>query len=375
MQPLGRLPLAKGRKPTHSIRAPAGDSRQLHRTCRQPRLDYLSLLDQRTRRWSKPVGRTLWPFSINNKLLGYLFALSVGVRTPQILFCSRSLAGLPAAWPRAWGRRFAVKPLFGTNSRGVVLVNNGIDVMSGRPARGRADVEKIYADRSWQQLERGRTIYVEELVSSSSPWSSEKPSPPDDFKFLTFGRNVGAAYVATGRGSNDYCIAWVDAAFRRVDRAGCARTRSSSTSPGFLGPPPERSPSCGAVRRPPGWDALLGAARKLGRAIGVHYRVDLLYGRQGVVLSEFTPLPFAGKFHCANPRANGSVDACHLGRLWQDGGEEGGVVPPVPEVLRPWWPGRYNEFDAQCHLVKRMQRSANRSAHRPSTTAYSTSLQ
>ena len=68
---------------------------------------------------------------------------------------------------------------------------------------------------------------------------------------------------------------------------------------------------------------------------GVHYRVDLFLDRGSVVLSEFTPWPMAGKVHCIAPiLRNGTTDACHMGRLWRKGGQEGGDILPTPSVLR-----------------------------------------
>ena len=122
--------------------------------CRNRREDYLVLVQERLQRWhNRRYDPNMWPLIINDKLLGYAFAHSIGVRTPRVLFCSADgLAGLPAKWPAAWGPRFAVKPLYGTNSDGVLLVSSGVDLISGRPVRGRADVQELYLARDWSKL-------------------------------------------------------------------------------------------------------------------------------------------------------------------------------------------------------------------------------
>jgi hypothetical protein len=185
--------------------------------CRNPREDYLVLVQERLQRWhNRKYDPNMWPLIINDKLLGYAFAHSIGVRTPRVLFCSADgLAGLPAIWPAAWGPRFAVKPLYGTNSDGVLLVSSGVDLISGRPVRGRVDVQELYRARDWSKLAQIGPLYIEELVE---PPPGTRQGAPPDFKFFMFGGTVGGAYVAMNRGTADYCIAWVDAKFRRVDR-------------------------------------------------------------------------------------------------------------------------------------------------------------
>ena len=102
---------------------------------------------------------------------------------------------------------------------------------------------------------------------------------------------------------------------------------------------------------------------------GVHYRVDLFLDRGSVVLSEFTPWPMAGKVHCIAPiLRNGTTDACHMGRLWRKGGQEGGDIPPTPSVLRSWWPTRprtHATYKAECQLATSLPQRSGRRCHHP----------
>ena len=49
---------------------------------------------------------------------------------------------MPARWPATWGARFVLKPLGGTNSRGVMIIEraSGKDAISGKTFRGREDL-------------------------------------------------------------------------------------------------------------------------------------------------------------------------------------------------------------------------------------------
>ena len=69
---------------------------------------------------------------------------------------------------------------------------------------------------------RSGPLYIEELVE---PPPGTRQGAPPDFKFFMFGGTVGGAYVAMNRGTADYCIAWVDAKFRRVDRGASHEAR------------------------------------------------------------------------------------------------------------------------------------------------------
>ena len=80
--------------------------------------DFLKSLRQRKRRWLKRprylARHGLWQAALNDKLLGYVYARSVGVATPAVLFCSADgFAALPARWPEHWGCCFVIKPLVG----------------------------------------------------------------------------------------------------------------------------------------------------------------------------------------------------------------------------------------------------------------------
>ena len=88
-----------------------------------------------------------------------------------------------------------------------------------------------------------------------------------------------------------------------------------------------------------GYAAALRAAKRLGAALGVHYRVDMYLTPDGVpVLGEFTPWGLLGAAHCVIRHSHhGMLDACTLGRLWAKHGQvEGGTndsATPPPGFL------------------------------------------
>ena len=50
--------------------------------------------------------------------------------------------------------------VYGTNSDGVLLVSSGVDLISGRPVRGRADVQELYRARDWSKLAQIGPLYI-----------------------------------------------------------------------------------------------------------------------------------------------------------------------------------------------------------------------
>ena len=80
-----------------------------------PQHDILRSLRLRQTRWlnvSYTLKHNLWQRAIDDKLLGYVFARSIGVPTPSVLFCDdRGPSSLPDVWPKSWGCCFVIKPL------------------------------------------------------------------------------------------------------------------------------------------------------------------------------------------------------------------------------------------------------------------------
>ena len=298
--------------------------------------------------------------------VGYIYARSLGVSTPSVLFCdSRGYSALPATWPLSWGCCFVLKPLFGFNDFGILIIENSVDRFTGKLVRGRQDVLSLLKQRpNYERRLTQQTIYVETIVRPEAALYAHNMTPPD-YKFFTFGGKIGTIAVLEGRKVSGACMAWVDEDFRRFDLHGCICSQRDRCSYGH----------CDTSRplKPLLWDEMLRTARLLGEHLGVHMRIDLFASSNGrPVLGEFTPWHTNGKMHCdlrpvpVGVLQNGTVylrngltrrvelvDACRLGRLWREAGEqEGGTLDmhPPPWPLRTWEKLADND-DAKCHLA------------------------
>ena len=235
--------------------------------------DYLKYLRRRQYRWQNNMTylrhHGLWQAAIDDKLIGYLYARSVGVATPSVLFCDpRGYSALPLEWPASWGCCFVLKPLFGYNDFGILLIENGVDRFSGTRLRGRRDVIEHFR-RSRPNYERKmteQTIYVETVVRADPAEFAHNATPPD-YKFFTFGRTIGTVAILEGRKVASACMAWVTESFVRTDYHGCVCSKPGLCNYGH----------CDSSRptRPRQWDELVRVASRLGDLIGVHMRIDL----------------------------------------------------------------------------------------------------
>lgn len=327
--------------------------------------DYLRYVRLRQARWlntSYVLRQNMWQRAVDDKLMGYIFARSIGVPTPSVLFCDdRGPQALPEVWPEEWGCCFVIKPLYGFNDFGVMLVENGYDRFTGMPLGGRADVINHLRATGVPRL-RKRTVYIETVVRAETQYYAHNATPPD-YKFFMFGKTVGSVAIITGRKTSGACMAWVDENFERTDTHGCVCREVSRLSPCSY-------KHCDTLlQKPAQWEAMVRLARRLGSVMGVHMRIDLFASARGTpTLGEFTPWHSNGKMHCdmrvldpkqlmpgAVRRRDGRtarphwVDACRLGRLWYAAGEvEGGhSTQSTPAVLRGWPQLMYNEH-AKC---------------------------
>ena len=186
--------------------------------------DFLVQLRQRMQRWrsSEYVKRNnLWQAAIDDKIIGGVFARSMGVDTPSILWCSsRGMNALPAKFPASWGRNFVLKPLYGYNDNAVVIVDNGRDRFTGAPIRGKHDVLQLFKHKTFPPKVTTRAYYAETIVRAERGRYLRNETP-SDFKFLTFGGDVASVALLEGRKTPESCMAWLDADFVRTDSQGC----------------------------------------------------------------------------------------------------------------------------------------------------------
>ena len=339
-----------------------------------PKHDFLRHVRMRQGRWlnsTHVLSHNLWQRAIDDKLLGYIFARSVGVPTPSVLFCDdRGPMALPEEWPPEWGCCFVIKPLYGFNDFGVMLIENGVDRFTGTPLGGRADVIEHMRATGVPRMHK-RTVYIETVVRAERRLFAHNDTPPD-YKFFMFGGTVGSVAIITGRKTPKACMAWVDEHFQRVDVHGCTCRSVDQTSPCVY-----KHCDAGSVVRPTQWATMVQMAKRLGGIVGVHMRIDLFASARGTpTLGEFTPWHSNGKMHCdmrqldsrhllpgATRRRHGTtgeqhwVDMCRLGRIWYEKDElEGGVARgSTPAAMRGWPMLMYNEHGKCLAATKLLQ--------------------
>jgi hypothetical protein len=334
--------------------------------------DFLIELQKRHRRWSslKYVKRkSLWQAAIDDKLIGYMYARSIGVHTPSVLWCNAGgLSALPMKWPKRWGCCFAIKPLHGYNDIGVMLIDHGVEQFSGWPLRGRSDVLKLVRYKGWSYKKlMSRSFYVETLVQGEAQAADRagrnKTTAPTDWKFMVFGEQVGSVAIIMSKKTTEACMAWFDENYTRHDVHGCA-CYNLTTAHGCA----YRHCPLGTPAKPRLWDEMVQTARRIGGQLGMHMRVDMYASSEGVMLGEFTPWHANGKAHCVvrpgfvnrtistnrtraawthsgrNDRVVAPPDMCQLGRLWNsfrrgtlsEGGPYLSAARRTPTAITGW---------------------------------------
>jgi len=333
----------------------------------------------RQNRWSDRQfvnKHNMWQAAIDDKIVGAVYARSLGVQTPSVMWCNtKGVHALPSKFPESWGCCFVIKPLHGYNDLGVVIVEDGFDRFSGWRMQGKQDVLDFFKFKSFPLKVISRTIYVETVIRPESNFA--RNVTPPDYKVLVFGEEIATVGVIMGRKTKEACMAWYDQDYARVDLNGCVCFNSTQV-PLKQGACIYRHCPTDFPPKPRRWDEMLATARKLGAGLGVHMRLDFFPGEHGVVLGEFTPWHTNGKVHCdsrnilvpgeVHPR----VDYCTLGKRWKRyrpsddnerlGSFEGGWLPPhtqtTPAAIEGWQSFAFDDSQ-KCELARKHLRPAS----------------
>lgn len=348
-------------KAAHRVSHLDSDSKILFRVCPSDE-DFNGLVQQRRTAWKTNDKyrdqNDIWQNSVNDKLGGHLFARRMGVRVPDIYFCTGDGPDeLQKFSPPKGG--FVVKDLHGFSSMGVYVLEAGFG------SKNRLNNKQTSLRRVTKSLRRmnARNIYVEEMINGAGG------TVPTDYKFFMFNGVVSIVFIAQNKGTNQACTALYDEGWNRVDQFGCFVYDENESNVLAQGCSKRRikndtSRICSDIEQPKSYPRMLDIAKRLSMRIGVFMRIDLMESSNWeVVLGEFTPWPMAGKYHCAAKLSDGCVDPCFLGRTWKqasidaaqiqaaerqwndpnEGLEqnatsifEGGPITPVPEYLKGW---------------------------------------
>mmetsp|Transcript_3603 Transcript_3603/g.5053 ORF Transcript_3603/g.5053 Transcript_3603/m.5053 type:complete len:435 (+) Transcript_3603:224-1528(+) len=266
---------------------------------------------ERTMLWNDPESLRrlrVWQHHVGYKLKGLEFARALGVETAKVYDCVARPDEFKAAQLHVG---YVAKPVDGFSSQDVFVVKHGEIANKSMDPKS-----------NWK-----RGFMVEELIQHF-----DNISGLADYKFLMFGRKIGAVLVVSGRLQSsacpncETCRVWVDENFERLDSWGCTnmnicgimnnhkvvKYRSQKSGNKFVPCPDEIV----VKLRPPFWDKMVNDARTLGVSVGVAMRVDFFASSRGPLLSEFTPFPTHGTVACVITQRSSIIDHCILDRAW-----------------------------------------------------------
>jgi len=299
-------------------------------------------LKKRVRRWKNSTTAP-WQSLVNDKLGGYAFARSIGVRTPEIYACSEGVPQLDGA---AWKDNFVSKPLDGYNSQGILIAKNGKTLHDGKSV-SQAGMEMFY--KSYPKTPtKAQLFLVEERITPSSDVHQRK-GVPADFKWFVFGEKIAGVH---------YMERWSGFKPGMGQQRSCTRAYDANWKP--LPFPPYYEKMCDIVPRPTHFEEMKRVVTAMGKKLGVHYRIDMFVTRAGPVLGEFTPWSAAG--------IGSQQWQCLLSGFWE--GVEGGgrgPLPPIPDILRDW--NDQTPATEKCKRVQMLQKKQHRPAAQHGTKA------
>ena len=302
--------------------------------------DYLINTRQRLRsgRWFDKSWRDstgYWQQHVNDKYGSTLFAQSLGIKAPRVLWCGDYSGLKEAVGSIDFDKGYVIKPKNGHSSMGVNVFPNGIKLQGSAKETlrdGSISLDDLLVEYEHLVKIEGKQyseLYIEEIVR-------RKPGELIDYKFLMFGSEVGAIQVYANRGTAGYCKSTFDKEWNRVDENGCFGTeRKQEHKYGITA-------ICGIVERPTFHEELERAAKVLGAGLGVFMRIDFMVDHVtgDVFLGEVSPWPDGGSSHCYSVGG----DSCHLSRMWK--GLEGG-----PGSDKPEWVEEFEEEQDKCKFV------------------------
>ena len=234
-------------------------------------------------RWETPGGAH-WTAGISPKIKGIEFVRSLGHAVPETYGIFPCLAEVPLD---QLPPDVVLKPQHGYSAKGVFLLRNGVDQITGHAA-----------SRDWLLAEAGKSAALSYMAEELLVNFDGRGGAPLDYKFSCFGPRVVYCTVIernTIKGSGDLNRYWY-------------------MTPDWK-PVPMRlrwdiRPERGIAPAPPFLDKMFAMASDIGRHLDVFMRIDLYATTRGPVFGEFTPFPARGRE--VTPLAN-----LWLGAMWE----------------------------------------------------------
>jgi len=215
----------------------------------------------------------LWQRKLANKWNSREFAVKFGCGVPELYWSGRDVGSIPF---ERLPDRYVVRPVVGHSKRGIFVMANGIDLISGRQLVPRQIVaETKRALPPWTR----RRVLVEEYVAPEEASLGR----PLEVKCWTFGGRL-AAFQTTRRPASPN-EGWTHST-RFFDEQWGPLPELHSSSRGHRILPAPEAPRCS--------EEIRSRAEALGRAYETFVRIDFYASAAGAVFSEFAPTPLAG---------------------------------------------------------------------------------
>jgi TupA-like ATPgrasp len=258
-------------------------------------------LQQRREHWrahgTPKIVRTLF-----NKRLSLDLARQLGVATPDTLRELPNIDALPAL--DTLPNRFVLKPVQGSNNRGVFLFEGGKNWLDGKRYNRQDLIDAVTADTA---LKPGGPFLIEEFLQN---WNL-KPGAPNDFKFYNFGSRTAFVHLIERNDGRNAKLNrhW----FLRDDWTPLGRTIQ-----------PTQIHASEPLTLPPFAAGMLALSQRLSAHIGMFVRIDLYATTRGPVFGEFTLNPHGGKGYAPDGDR-------WLGAMWRGAT---GVEPTMDRLVR-----------------------------------------
>jgi len=205
-----------------------------------------------------------WPRTLVNKWNSREFVQKHGCRVPALYWHGRWIAKIPFA---SLPPRYVVRPVWGAARSGVYVVADGQELLRKVPAIEAAVRRRLFREHGPMAV---TLLLIEEFV----PAEGGGGRLPIEYKCHTFGSTVAAVQVIERTGPH----------------SGTHRFYTPRWEPfpdvmdGNYPLAPRRGP-------PRCLEEMLGAATRLGEAIGTYMRVDFFASDAGAVFNEFSSTP------------------------------------------------------------------------------------
>jgi TupA-like ATPgrasp len=211
-----------------------------------------------------------WPRTVVDKWNGREFAARHGCRLPELYWWGGPLSRPPL---RSLPSRFVVRPVMGTDHRGVLVVVDGTELLrreSATTAELRTRLSPL------RRLARPVPILIEEFIALEEGANKL----PLEYKCHVFGDTVAAVQMVEREGIHGGRHRWYTREWKPIEDQMNVRFPQTE------------------VRDPPRClEPMVDLATRMGKDIGTYMRIDFFAGDEDCVFNEFSSVPGGGVGH------------------------------------------------------------------------------